>query len=182
MKTLFSLLIVLLTLSLSAKEHHNSETPFLNANPMIQRLGSQVNPITGELCLEEVDMVVAGSEPVSLRRFYSHRSNYDPRYATWRYNPEYFCAANFELGKHEKRFIAVGNFDGAVTSLQNISGPSCTFDLSRNRAYTFMPNGNIVVCEHTPWKSNDIYPLPYLLYQIKTYNADKSVLLGEIIL
>lgn len=54
----------------------------------------KVNPITGEYAEEEVDLIVAGAEPLSLRRFYNHFSPYDPRYASWRYNPEHFFVAN----------------------------------------------------------------------------------------
>ncbi len=52
------------------------------------KIAPKVNPITGEYTEEEVDLVVAGSQPLSSRRFYNSSAPYDPRYATWRYNPE----------------------------------------------------------------------------------------------
>lgn len=60
------------------------------------KIAPKVNPITGEYCEEELDLVVAGSQPISVRRFFNSSSPYDPRYATWRYNPECFFVANLE--------------------------------------------------------------------------------------
>jgi len=74
---------------------------------------SDVNPITGDLIVEEVDLVVAGSEPLSLRRFYNHHEVYEPRTGGWRYNPEHTLAANFEWSGQE-RFAALGDYDGTI--------------------------------------------------------------------
>ena len=38
----------------------------------------KVNPITGEYCEEATDLVVAGSQPLSIRRFYNSSDPYDP--------------------------------------------------------------------------------------------------------
>ena len=81
------------------------------------KISPRVNPITGEYCEEELDLVVAGSQPISVRRFYSSNSPYDPRYATWRYNPESFFVANLEWGGQEL-FAAIGDIDGSVCSLK----------------------------------------------------------------
>ena len=40
------------------------------------RITPKVNPITGEYCEEELDLVVAGSQPLSIRRFYNSSSPY----------------------------------------------------------------------------------------------------------
>src|ERR1700722_283169 len=49
----------------------------------------KVNPISGEYVEEEVDLVVAGCEPLSFRRFYGHMNISDRRYGIgWRVNPE----------------------------------------------------------------------------------------------
>jgi hypothetical protein len=52
-----------------------------------------VNPLTGDLLEEEMDFVVAGSEPLSVRRFYNHSAPYERRTGGWRYNPEFFFVA-----------------------------------------------------------------------------------------
>ncbi|MCB1181735.1 MAG: hypothetical protein KDK55_06940 [Chlamydiia bacterium] len=78
------------------------------------KITPKVNPITGEYCEEELDLVVAGCQPLSVRRFYNSGSPYDPRYAAWRYNPEAFFVANIEWQGQEV-FAAVGDFDGGIT-------------------------------------------------------------------
>ncbi len=45
------------------------------------RITPKVNPVTGEYCEEELDLVVAGSEPLSVRRYYNSSAPYDPRKA-----------------------------------------------------------------------------------------------------
>jgi RHS repeat-associated protein len=90
------------------------------------RITPKVNPITGEYCEEEADLIVAGSQPLSVRRFYSHFAPYDPRFASWRYNPESFFVANLEWGG-QTIFAAVGEADGGI----------CTYQRSNTRAYTF---------------------------------------------
>lgn len=82
--------------------HHFSITP-------------RVNVATGEYLEEEEDMVVAGCEPISLRRFYGHQGPHDAVFNYWRYNPEHFCAANLSFGEQEK-FIAIGGKDGSIFS------------------------------------------------------------------
>ncbi len=81
------------------------------------KIKPKVNPITGHYCEEELDLVVAGSQPLSARRFYNSEGPYDPRYASWRYNPETFMAANFELNLQEI-FAAFGERDGSLISLK----------------------------------------------------------------
>ncbi|MFN0065350.1 MAG: DUF6531 domain-containing protein [Chlamydiales bacterium] len=98
------------------------------------RINPKVNPITGEYCEEEVDLVVAGSEPLSVRRFYNSSSPYDPRYATWRYNPEAFFVANLEWGEQEI-FAAIGDVDGGVCSLKPSSESPYTFDFHPQKSF-----------------------------------------------
>jgi YD repeat-containing protein len=98
------------------------------------RIAPKVNPITGEYYEEELDLVVAGSQPLSVRRFYNSSSPYDPRYATWRYNPESFFVANLEWGGQEV-FAAIGDMDGSVCSLKPSTTLSYTFDFQIPKSF-----------------------------------------------
>ena len=90
------------------------------------RITPKVNPITGEYCEEEVDLVVAGSQPISIRRFYNSSAPEDGRYANWRYNPECFFVANFELHELEI-FASIGEADGSVCAFKRSSGDQTLF-------------------------------------------------------
>lgn len=98
------------------------------------RITPKVNPITGEYCEEELDLVVAGSQPLSVRRFYNSCAPYDPRYASWRYNPESFFVANLEWGGQEI-FAAIGEVDGSVCSLKRSATIPYTFDFELPKSF-----------------------------------------------
>jgi YD repeat-containing protein len=105
------------------------------------RITPKVNPITGEYCEEEVDLVVAGSQPLSVRRFYNSSAPYDPRYATWRYNPECFFVANLEWD-HQEIFASIGDEDGSVCSFKRSSHNYTTFDFEVPKSFlAFQANG-----------------------------------------
>ncbi|MCC5832258.1 MAG: RHS repeat protein [Chlamydiales bacterium] len=110
------------------------------------RINPKVNPLTGEYCEEEIDLVIAGSQPLSLRRFYNHTTPEDPRYARWRYNPECLLVANLEWDKDF--FAAIGENDGSILSLK----PS-----GRSRIFTFQPEKGFI---HS---SGSAHPLNYNL-------------------
>jgi len=74
----------------------------------------KVNLVTGEYCEEACDLVVAGSEPLSLRRFYNHFSGmYERMYGHWRINPETLMLFNFEQVGDSKVFVGSGEKNGA---------------------------------------------------------------------
>ena len=98
------------------------------------RIAPKVNPITGEYCEDELDLVVAGAQPLSVRRFYNSYSPYDPRYATWRYNPESFFVANLEWAGQET-FAAIGDVDGSVCSLKPSSTTPYAFDYELSKSF-----------------------------------------------
>lgn len=121
----------------------------------------KVNIFTGEYSEEETDLVVAGCEPLSLRRFYNHMSPTDYRWGSWRINPETSVVANFEW-KRIPLFASVGDESGAVYCFEDAEnfpfteklakrfcGPNCThkdhvgirFFLGPNTKYTYA-NGN----------------------------------------
>lgn len=116
-----------------SKEHiiDKRENYFLTSTDY--KIAPKVNPITGEYCEEEVDLVVAGSTPLSVRRFHNSSSPYDARYASWRYNPEAFFVANMEW-KGQEIFAAIGDIDGSVCSLKP-SKFSGTFDFQLPKGF-----------------------------------------------
>ena len=90
------------------------------------KISPNVNPITGDLIEEEIDLVVAGCEPLSVRRFYNHTAPYEPKSGGWRYNPEAFFVANFEWAGQET-FAAAGFADGSITPFHPAAN-FCTYD------------------------------------------------------
>jgi len=149
MKKLFLLLIFSIHFGVIASEEVYLDPPMAKGSDQIidqqenyfqtstYKIIPNVNPITGDLTEDEVDLVVAGCEPLSVRRFYSHTAPHEPKTGGWRYNPETFFAANFEW-KGQKAFASVGEFNGGIISFTPQSG-NCTFnakDFSQ-----FNPNG-----------------------------------------
>ena len=123
----------------AAKEEDLStqENFFLTATDY--KIAPKVNPITGEYSEEEVDFVVAGAQPISVRRFYNHFAPYDPRCASWRYNPECFAVANFELNGPEI-FAAVGEADGSISTFKRSSNYT-TFHFDTPKGFTTFSSG-----------------------------------------
>lgn len=101
------------------------------------KISPNVNPITGDLIEEEVDLVVAGCEPLAVRRFYNHTAPYEPRSGGWRYNPEAFFVANFEWTGQET-FAAAGAADGSITPFKP-SANLCSFN--PENFINFTPSG-----------------------------------------
>ena len=104
----------------------------------------KVNPISGEYVEQEVDLVVAGCEPLSFRRCYGHMFCSDRRYGLgWRINPEAFLTANFQWNKSHT-FAAIGEESGSVLSVNHgdtqilEDGRSVyRFSLGDNSAYAY---------------------------------------------
>lgn len=121
------------------------------------RITPTVNPITGEYCEEEADLVVAGCQPLSVRRFYNSSAPYDPRYATWRYNPECFFVANFEW-EGQELFASIGDEDGSVCSLKRSSHNRATFNFEVSKSFlAFQPDGQThpLNTQINYWKKGD---------------------------
>jgi len=114
------------------------ENYFLTSTDL--KIHSKANPITGEYNEEEIDLIVMGCEPLSVRRFYNHFAPYDNgRYGNWRYNPETELIANFEWDRQEC-FAAVGDNDGSVCSFQKSSHPSL-FDFNVPKGFVSPSQG-----------------------------------------
>ena len=125
---------------LAAKEQiiDQQENYFLTSTSY--KIAPKVNPITGEYSEEEVDLVVAGAQPLSLRRFYNHCAPYDPRYASWRYNPECFFVANLEW-RGQEIFAAVGEADGSVSHFKRSGTESYVFQFVAPQGFVTTANG-----------------------------------------
>ena len=139
-----------------SKEHvvDQRENYFQTSTPY--KISPKVNPMTGDLIEEEADLIVAGIEPLSVRRFYNHTALYEPRYGGWRYNPESYLVANFELPQQE-RFAAAGEFDGSIASFKISNTPYLyTFDVPKGFA-NFNPSGQThpLNTKITYWKIGD---------------------------
>lgn len=76
----------------------------------------KVDVISGHHLEEECDLVVAGSEPLSIRRFYNHSSGYSEVHNFWHFNPEHSCVANFEWNGCD-HFVTLGEANGHMTYL-----------------------------------------------------------------
>ena len=113
------------------------ENYFQTSTP--HKITPKVNPITGDLIEEEADLVVAGCEPLSVRRFYSHTATYEPKTGGWRYNPEAFFVANFEWPGQET-FAAAGDSDGSIASFKPSTSDTCTFSCPKGFS-NFNPTG-----------------------------------------
>ena len=97
----------------------------------------KVNVITGEYHEEEVDFVVAGSEPLSIRRFYSHLGHKNQVYGHWSINPEVLMLFNFgsDYNKHQ-RFAGIGEESGNFILCENEQGGTFTFDPKKHKNFT----------------------------------------------
>lgn len=99
----------------SVKVLDTQENHFLTSTDF--QITPKVNPVTGEYTEESCDLVIAGCQPLSLRRFYNHLAPHDSRYGGWRYNPESFLAANFEW-EPKDLFACVGEANGSIISFK----------------------------------------------------------------
>ncbi|MCH9625856.1 MAG: hypothetical protein S4CHLAM123_10400 [Chlamydiales bacterium] len=95
----------------------------------------KVNIITGEYHEEEVDFVVAGGEPLSIRRFYNHRGHKNQAYGHWSINPEALMLFNFESGGHP-HFAGIGEENGNFILCENEQEGTFTFDPSKHKDFT----------------------------------------------
>lgn len=97
-------------------------------------LVSKVNVVTGEYVDQACDLVVAGCEPLSLRRFYGHLSHHDQVYGGWRVNPECLMLYNFELSKiryEYTRLVGIGERSGSFRVLEDVGSGVVGYDRER---------------------------------------------------
>lgn len=108
----------------SPPEISNKQTRFPLSSYV--KITPRVDVISGEYLEEACDLVVAGSQPLSVRRFYNHFASYHDAYNFWRFNPEHYCVANFSW-KEQKCFAAIGHANGNITCFDDVQGGQCKF-------------------------------------------------------
>jgi len=126
-----------------------SPKEFSTFNPQLPK----VNVITGEYCEEECDLIIAGIEPLSYRRFYGHHGHKDECYGHWRINPECLFLFNFETREYPK-YGAVGSENGGFSLYENGHGNVYTFDAQKNRSIT---NGEAITGQNHPLNTRISY-------------------------
>ncbi len=95
------------------------------------------NLTTGEYCEEACDLVVAGSEPISIRRFYAHASAHDEQmYGHWRVNPETFMLFNFEPVKEKETYVGAGGRNGSFALFGREIASGFLLEPEKNKNFT----------------------------------------------
>lgn len=87
----------------------------------------KINLINGCYIDEACDLIVAGAEPLSITRFYSHLSSENKEAGSWLFNPESYAVANFEY-TGLKLFVAAGEKSGAIHKYENKKEQSFHFN------------------------------------------------------
>ena len=99
----------------------------------------KVNVISGEYCEEAIDLVIAGCEPLSVRRFYYHLAPKDLRCGSWILNPEVYSIANLDYGhKGTHQFASLGDETGAIYYLTQ------RHDVSVSESNPFSSNRDLI--------------------------------------
>ena len=126
------LLILLLSFSLQASPDTLSlNTNVLKSAPQ-ERFFPKVDIISGTYLEDAIDLVIAGNDPLSIRRFYYHTApTTDTRYGFWQINPEASINANLEYSTLPQ-FVSVGEFSGGISQLTKTSDRA--FGLTSNKS------------------------------------------------
>src|ERR1700733_12329890 len=117
-------------------------------NPQLPK----VNVITGEYCEEECDLIIAGAEPLSYRRFYGNQGYKDEGYGHWRINPECLFLFNFETRDYPK-YGAIGSENGSFSLYEHGAGNVYGFN-PHNKSFT---NGADLTGQHHPLNTRISY-------------------------
>ncbi|MCH9627351.1 MAG: hypothetical protein S4CHLAM2_09890 [Chlamydiales bacterium] len=105
-------------------------------NPTVPK----VNVITGEYCEKECDLVVAGAQPLSIRRFYNHQGFKDQLMGHWRINPESLMLFNFYRKNPHPEFAGIGDEEGQFTSCEAFENYVFRFSPEKNKNFTSLPS------------------------------------------
>ncbi len=105
-------------------------------NPTVPK----VNVITGEYCERECDLVVAGAQPLSIRRFYNHQGFKDQLMGHWRINPESLMLFNFYRKNPHPEFAGIGDEEGQFTSCESFENYIFRFCPEKNKSFTTLPS------------------------------------------
>ncbi len=97
----------------------------------------KVNLITGEYCEDACDLVVAGAQPLSIRRFYNHFSGHGERiYGHWRINPEAFMLFNFESTEGRQTLAGVGEPNSSFFCYEKQVDNGFVIDGDKNKGFS----------------------------------------------
>lgn len=134
----FIFLFLILTIPFFAQE--SSPFSMKESLPSVShhQITPKVNVISGDYMEEACDLVVAGAQPLTLRRFYSQNNGYQPGYNFWRFNPEHCCAGNFELKEDfpgEVPFVAICDANGSISCLHKSGSKEFSFDMSKQSSF-----------------------------------------------
>ncbi|NGX55334.1 MAG: tRNA nuclease WapA [Chlamydiae bacterium] len=100
----------------------------------------KVNVITGEYCEEEEDLVVAGIEPISIRRFYNHNGHKNQAYGHWNINPETLMLFNFTSNRNPT-YAGAGDENGGLILCEKAYNGGYVIDPGRNKSFTHAQTG-----------------------------------------
>ncbi|MCH9628165.1 MAG: hypothetical protein S4CHLAM2_18200 [Chlamydiales bacterium] len=102
----------------------------------------KINVITGEYCETDCDLVVAGIEPISYRRFYAHLSGDDFVYGHWHINTETQSIFNFDSTKYGRKKNTIktrfgkGEDNGNFFLYERNENNHFYFDSSKHKSFT----------------------------------------------
>lgn len=128
----------------------------------------KVNLMTGEYCEEVCDLVVAGAEPLSLRRFYAHFSGASEKiYGHWRVNPETLMLFNFEGEGHP--FVGMGERTNAFLIYDSQIGNQFVFDLSKLTGLMATSGKQHPLNRSVTWKKGEVARCLNKFYEIEPH-------------
>lgn len=148
MNRLFFLIACLISFSLLAKEEgdlFDFKAGLLTPQPLFTPIEKsaflpqvpKVNLVTGEYCEDACDLIVAGIEPLSIRRFYNHFSARGERiYGHWRINPEAFMLFNFESVDGSQTFVGIGERNSSFFCYERPLGNGFAMGEDKNKGFT----------------------------------------------
>src|SRR3990167_4645707 len=94
----------------------------------------KVDVVSGEYCEQEIDFLLAGCEPLTIRRFYSHKGHKNPAYGHWKINPESLMLFNF-YRDNPNSFAGFGCASGGFIVCEERVGEQFFFDIKKHKSY-----------------------------------------------
>ncbi len=94
-----------------------------------------MNPVTGEYHEDACDLIVAGCQELTARRYYNHSVHPTTLYYLWNINPESLIKANFEKSGIPLN-VAIGKPQGGTILLDDRRTDSYSFNPKSQTAYT----------------------------------------------
>lgn len=176
------LVFLLFPVLIAASEAENCPFSVRDTIPSVShQVTPNINVVTGEYLEEECDLVVAGAQPLSLRRFYTQFTGYHPVYNYWRFNPEHCCVGNFEFAS-ERMFVAVCERDGSTICLDKDNTGRFFFDLSKQSSFVHLDQTGQTHPGHTKihyWKGDQQHYYMYHFQPGNKYRWEGEIVTGD---